>query len=193
MIPFSPHASPSQGPMQRYLCVCCVLISVISGCTTFSSVPDARQDRDAHIVPNVPFYPQEDFQCGPASLAAVLNYRGISVTPEQIAKDVYSSSARATLNIDMLFYAQSRGLAASQYQGGMDDLREKVDAGSPLIVLVDFGFSIVQLNHYMVIVGYDGRGVIANSGGKEMMTIPAEDFLKSWGKTKFWTLFITRK
>jgi ABC-type bacteriocin/lantibiotic exporter with double-glycine peptidase domain len=123
----------------------------------------------------------------------VLNYWGISVTPEQVARDIYSSSAQGTLNIDMLLYAQSRGLAASLYQGGLDDLRKKIDSGEPLIVLVDYGFSIIQVNHFMVIVGYNGSGVIANSGRDEMKFIPAEDFLKSWEKTKFWTLLISRK
>jgi predicted double-glycine peptidase len=164
----------------------------MSACATVTPVPGDQKERDAHLVRSIPFYPQEDFQCGPASLAAVLTYWGIPVTPEQVAKDIYSNSAQGTLNIDMLLYAQSRGLAASQYQGGMDDLREKIDSGRPLIVLVDYGFSIIQANHFMVIVGYNERGVIANSGRDEMKFIGAEEFLASWGKTKYWTLLITR-
>ena len=179
--------------MQRYLYICCILFAFVSGCSTVGLVPDEQKEGDTHVIRNVPFHPQEDFQCGPASLAAVLNYWGVSVTPERVARDIYSSSAKGTLNIDMLLYAQSRGLAASQYSGRLDDLREKIDSGRPLIVLVDYGFSIIQANHYMVIIGYDDRGVIANSGRDEMKFIPAEDFLKSWEKTKFWTLLITRK
>ena len=179
--------------MQRYLYICCILFAFASGCTTVSPVPGGQKENDTHIIRNMPFYPQEDFQCGPASLAAVLNYWGISVTPEQVAQDVYSNSAKGTLNIDMLLYARSRGLAASQYSGTLDDLREKIDSGRPLIVLVDYGFSIVQVNHFMVVVGYSERGVIANSGRDEMKFIPVEDFLNTWEKTRFWTLLITRK
>jgi len=179
--------------VQRYLNLSLVLFVFLSGCTTVSPVPSAQKETSTHIIRNVPFYPQEDFQCGPASLAAVLNYWGISVSPEQAAKDVYSNSARGTLNIDMLFYAQSHGLAASQYSGRLDDLRERIDAGNPLIVLVDFGFSIFQINHFMVIVGYNELGVIANSGRDEMKFIPMEDFLRSWEKTRFWTLLVTKK
>jgi len=179
--------------MRRYLYICCILFLFVSGCTTVSPVHDAQKESNTHTIRNVPFYPQEDFQCGPASLASVLNYWGISVSPEQVAKDVYSDSARGTLNIDMLFYAQSRGLSASQYSGSLDDLKEKVDSGRPLIVLVDYGFSIVEVNHFMVIIGYNELGVIVNSGRDEMKFIPLEDFLRSWEKTKFWTLLITRK
>jgi ABC-type bacteriocin/lantibiotic exporter with double-glycine peptidase domain len=179
--------------MQQYLYILCIFFAFVSGCTTVGPVPAEQKEQGTHIIRNVPFYPQEDFQCGPASLAAVLNFWGISVTPEQVAKDIYSNSAQGTLNIDMLLYAQSRGLAAFQYRGRMEDLREKVDGGRPLIVLVDYGFSILQANHFMVIVGYNEHGVIANSGKEEMKVIPVEDFLASWEKTKFWTLFITRK
>lgn len=179
--------------MQRYLYICCILFAFVSGCATVSPAPGEQKESDTHIIRNIPFYPQEDFQCGPASLAAVLNYWGIPVTPEQVAKDIYSNSAKGTLNIDMLLYAQSRGLTASQYPGGLNDLREKIDLGEPLIVLVDYGVSIIQANHFMVVVGYNERGVVANSGRDEMKFIPVEDFLKSWEKTKFWTLLITRK
>ena len=191
--PFSPHALPFQRPMQRYFYICLILFVLISGCTTVSLVPEEQKEGGQRVIRNVPFHPQEDFQCGPASLAAVLNYWGVFVSPERVAKDIYSSSAKGTLDIDMLLYAQSRGLAASQYRGRLDDLREKIDSGRPLIVLVDYGFSIIQANHFMVIVGYNARGVIANSGREEMKFIPVEDFLKSWERTKFWTLLIAGK
>ncbi|HYA31796.1 MAG TPA: C39 family peptidase, partial [Thermodesulfovibrionales bacterium] len=102
------------------------------------NVLEAHRLSDLHLVRNVPFFPQEDYQCGPASLAAVLNYQGVSVTSDEVARAIYSPSARGTLNIDMVLYAQSLGLRASQYKGGLDDLREQIDAGRPLIVLVDY-------------------------------------------------------
>ena len=178
--------------MQRYLYICCILFAFVSGCATVGPAPDKQKESDTHIIRNIPFYPQEDFQCGPASLAAVLNYWGIPVTPEQVAKDIYSNSAKGTLNIDMLLYAQARGLTASQYPGGLNDLREKINLGEPLIVLVDYGFSIIQVNHFMVIVGYAEQGIIAHTGRAKEKVIPWSDFLKAWEKTGHWTLLITK-
>jgi len=43
----------------------------------------------------------------------------------------------------------------------------------------------------MVAVGYDERNIIFNSGKEEHKIISREAFLKTWGKTKFWTLRIT--
>jgi ABC-type bacteriocin/lantibiotic exporter with double-glycine peptidase domain len=150
-------------------------------------------DEHADIIRGLPFYPQEDYQCGPASLASVLNYWGGAVTPGDVAEDIYSRSARGTLNIDMALYAEARGLDASFYSGGLPDVKSKIEAGYPLIVLVDLGFSFYQVNHFMVVVGFRNDGVIVNSGKEERKFIPTGEFLKSWEKTKFWTLFIKRK
>ncbi|HEX8948258.1 MAG TPA: C39 family peptidase [Dissulfurispiraceae bacterium] len=162
---------------------------VVAAC----SPPAVRTDLRAAAVAGVPFYPQEDYQCGPASLAGVMNYWGAGATPEGIAKDIYSGSAKGTLNIDMLLYPQKMGFKAVQYAGGWDDLREKIDAGYPLVVLVDYGFWVYQVNHFMVITGYDGEHVTANSGRTAQLPIDRDNFLKSWKRTNYWTLLIKPK
>jgi ABC-type bacteriocin/lantibiotic exporter with double-glycine peptidase domain len=145
------------------------------------------------MILNVPFHPQEAFQCGPASLAGVLNHWNINVSPEEIASEIYSKSAKGTLNIDMVLYVEKRGLKARQYRGSFEDIKTKIDAGYPLIVLVDEGFLVYQKNHFMVVFGYRGEGILANSGREKHKFIPVKGFLKSWERTKFWTLLITPK
>jgi predicted double-glycine peptidase len=145
------------------------------------------------MIQNVPFHPQEEFQCGPASLAGVLNHWSINVSPEEIASEIYSKSAKGTLNIDMVLYVEKRGLKARQYRGSLEDVKSKIDAGYPLIVLVDEGFLVYQKNHFMVVIGYRGEGILANSGRGQHKFIPVKDFLRSWERTKFWTLLITPK
>lgn len=142
------------------------------------------------IINKVPFYPQEDYQCGPSALAGVMNYYGINVSPEDIASEIYSKFARGTLDLDMLFYAEKKGLKAEKYKGSIDDLRDKIKAGHPLIVLVDYGYGPIQANHFMVIVGYNEAGVFANSGRKERKFISYKDFLRVWDRAGNWTLHI---
>ncbi len=157
-----------------------------------SSVPAvARQD--GTVIGNVPFYPQEDYQCGPASLAGVLNYEGLGTTPEKIAEDIFSRSAGGTLTLDMVLYAQRNGFSAQEYSGSMEDLREKINAGQPLLVMVDYGFLAWQANHFMVVVGYDNRGIIANSGRKEHQFIENDTFQRIWRKAGFWSLLVKKK
>src|SRR4030042_3168358 len=153
-------------------------------CATFNNISQS------HVIENVPFHPQTEYQCGPASLAGVLNFWGVRITPDEIAEEIYSNSARGTLNIDMVLYAQRKGFKAIQYEGNIQDLRKNIDVGYPIIVFVDQGFSFSQANHFMVVIGYNEDGVIVNSGKDNEKFISEKDFVHSWRKTKFWTLLI---
>lgn len=163
-----------------------LIIIMIYSCSTVS----VQLNSKPIIINNVPFYPQEAFQCGPASLAGVMNYWGIMISPEDIAKAIYSESARGTLTIDMLIFANKNGLYAQQYEGGIDDIKEKIDRGYPLLVLVDLGFYLYKAYHYMVIIGYNNEGIIVNSGRNEKLFIDKERFLNMWKKTNYWTLWL---
>ena len=167
------------------MCLCLLLAACAS------APPAARQGET--VISNVPFYPQEAYQCGPASLAGVLNFEGLETTPEKIAEEIFSRSARGTLNLDMALYAQQKGFSAIEYSGSMQDLKEKISAGQPLLVMVDYGFLAWQANHFMVVVGYNSDGVIANSGKTERELINNDTFLRIWRKTGFWTLVIRKK
>ena len=161
-----------------------LLLVLLCSCST------VQENSQSHVIEDVPFYAQTSYQCGPASLAGVLNYWGIKVTPDEIAEEIYSTSARGTLDIDMVLYARKRVLLVTQYEGTIEDLRKNIDSRHPLIVLVDYGFSFMQKNHFIVVIGYNDHGVIVNSGKKKGKFVLEEDFLKSWERTKFWTLLI---
>jgi len=162
-------------------------ILLFHSCTPISDIPVSSKEQ--HIE-DVPFYQQETYQCGPASLAGVLNYWGVDVTPQEIAEEIFSTSARGTLNIDMVLYAQRKGLKAQYYRGDIEDIERKISDGFPLIVLVDFGFTVYQVNHFMVIIGFNEHGVVVNSGKHQGRLLSWRDFKKAWKKTDFWTLFI---
>jgi ABC-type bacteriocin/lantibiotic exporter with double-glycine peptidase domain len=168
------------------LACCCLLLSA---CATSR----LRAHEGEKVIAGVPFYPQEDYQCGPASLAGVLNYLGSGTTPDKIAREVFSKTAGGTLTIDMVLYAQEKGFSAMDYSGSIKDLREKIDAGSPIVVMVDNGFWVWQKNHFMVVVGYNADGIVANSGGNERQFIANNRFLDIWRKTGFWSLLIKKK
>ncbi len=82
-------------------------------------------------------------------------------------------------------------MKAIHYKGSVDDIKNKIDLGYPVIVLVDLGFWVYQQNHFMVVVGYDENGIIANSGRERLKPISLKNFIKSWKKTNFWTLLVT--
>jgi len=90
----------------------------------------------------------------------------------------------------MVLYAQSKGLQARYYRGGIEDIQKKISDGFPMIALVDFGFMAYQVNHFMVVIGFNEYGVVVNSGKYQGRLLSWRDFEKAWKKTHFWTLFI---
>lgn len=156
-----------------------------------AGTPRVEISKGGQIIKNVPFYPQERYHCGPASLAGILNFWGVPVSPEEIAAEIYSRSAGGAFTLDMILYPEKRGLKGTRYESSFEDVKKKIDAGYPLIVMVDEGFWIYQKNHFMVVLGYRENGVVVNSGKYQNKFIPLSDFLKSWKRTRYWTLLIT--
>lgn len=184
-IPFRPSIWNSAAALVLIVSLVCV-----SSCLSVHEIHDTATDV---LIRNVPFYPQESYQCGPASLAMVISYRNVPVKPEDVAKDIYSTSARGTLNLDMVLYAQRKGLSAVQYKGDLSDLKKNIDSGNPIVVLVDYGFSFYEESHFMVIVGYNEDSVIVNSGEMKEHHLPNKEFLKAWAKTNYWALLVLRR
>lgn len=171
-----------------FIAVCLCL--VVSACSSF--VHHSARSGSAFMINDIPFFPQEKYQCGPSALATVLNYHEISVTPEEIAADIFSRSARGTLDFDMVVYAEKKGMRVSQYSGGMSDLKRAVAENLPVIVLVDNGFSLYRNYHFMVVTGFDDYGIIVNSGRERMKYINEKEFLSAWKKADFWILVLRK-
>ena len=173
-----------------YFLLSLLSLLTLSACST-TQVPD-----NAKLIAGMSYFEQEDFQCGPSSLATVIDYwykkerTNKSITPEDIASSIYSATARGLLGIDLELYAKRLGLKTSQYSGSINEIKKDVDDGIPIIVLVDYGISIYQVNHFMVITGYAEKGVIVNSGRERNKFISDEEFMRIWGKTGFWALKI---
>jgi len=166
---------------------------LVSSCSTGANELSITRPSQTVTIEEVPFFPQLDYQCGPASLAGVLGYYGDDVGPDEIAEAIYRERIRGTVSLDMVLYARKRGFASKWYQGNTDDIIGAVDRGNPVIVMIDLGFSLARVYHYMVITGYSFKGVIANTGTTPQKLIPWERFMSQWEKTHNWTLMITPK
>jgi ABC-type bacteriocin/lantibiotic exporter with double-glycine peptidase domain len=145
------------------------------------------------FIPNVPFFPQEIYQCGPACLSEVFHYWGKKISPEEIASEIYSKSAKGTLTLDMVLFPERNGFTAKQFKGDIGAIQKNIDEGYPLVIMVDLGFSFYKKNHFLVIFGYNEDGFYAHTGKEESKFLPIKSFLKTWEKTNFWTLLITPK
>ncbi len=164
-----------------------IFVILLGGCAGLET--QGKKER-GDVMLSVPFFPQDTYQCGPVSLAEVFNFWGVKVAPRKIAGDIFNARLNGTLSMDMLLYPRSAGFKASAYKGSMEDIRDKIGKGYPLIVMVDFGFFVIEKNHFMVIVGYNNDGVFAHSGKEKEEFFSYSKLQRIWGKTGYWTLLI---
>lgn len=168
---------------------------LLAGCQplTFEAIrADLAADR-GHYIERVPFIPQEEYYCGPASLTMVLRYWGVEADQDEIASELFLESIRGTLNFDLEFYARRRGLHAQSFQGTLEGVKGELRRDRPLIVFQDLGLGPYSVPHFAVLIGYDDRRevVILHSGTTANHVLPYREFLRTWERRQRWTLLIT--
>ncbi len=137
----------------------------------------------------VPFFPQDEFQCGPAALATVLNYTGVQITPDELAKNVYLPSRQGSLQVEMLAAPRRHGRISYQLRPQYEDVLREVAAGNPVIVLQDVNPMITQW-HYAVLNGFDypSGTLYLRSGEKRRLEMPFTAFEREWMASNRWAM-----
>ncbi|TFZ04824.1 PA2778 family cysteine peptidase [Ramlibacter rhizophilus] len=164
----------------------------LSGCAFLpfprygQALPPAHAER-AELA-RVPFFPQEDYQCGPAALATVLQSAGIDRSPQQLVEQVYLPQRQGSLQVELLGASRRAGAVPYVLQAEPDALLREVAAGNPVVVLQDLGLPLLPRWHYAVVVGYDlaDKTVILRSGTTERLVMPLHEFDRSWAKGERW-------
>jgi len=144
-----------------------------------------------HELDTVPFYPQEAYQCGPASLAMTLTWSGIQVDPEAITPEVFTPSLKGSLQSAMISTARRRGRVAYPISG-VEEMLEEVAAGHPVIILQNLGLSWYPVWHYAVVVGYDLELgiVLLHSGVTSQKSLSQRVFNNTWARGDYWGLLV---
>ncbi|MDH3964083.1 MAG: PA2778 family cysteine peptidase [Deltaproteobacteria bacterium] len=144
-----------------------------------------------HELDTVPFYPQEAYQCGPASLAMTLTWSGIQVDPEAITPEVFTPSLKGSLQSAMISTARRRGRVAYPISG-VEEMLEEVAAGHPVIILQNLGLAWYPVWHYAVVVGYDlEQGIVLlHSGVTSQKRLSQRVFNNTWARGDYWGLLV---
>jgi ABC-type bacteriocin/lantibiotic exporter with double-glycine peptidase domain len=178
----------------------CVLVVLSTmGCWACSGTPAMRPAALSSAQPlyisGVPFFPQLEAQCGPASLAAVLNYWGEPVSPDEIAREIYVPRLRGSLSLDLWRYAQGKQFDAAIHRGSLEYLQSHLMLNEPIVASLNLGYRLVPLGHFLVVVGLDPNEgtVITYSGTEKNSRIPFDKFLSAWEKTGYWALLVKPK
>ena len=149
----------------------------------------SSEGSERYLIPSVPFYPQSDYQCGPASLAMTLVWSGVPTDPDKLAPLVYTPMIKGSLQPAMI--AATRRHARLAYViSNPQELLQEVAAGHPVIVLQNLGLSWAPQWHYSVVIGYDiGSGqIILHSGETRQATSSLRVFNNTWSRSDYWGL-----
>jgi tetratricopeptide (TPR) repeat protein len=138
----------------------------------------------------VPFYPQEAHQCGPASLAMALAAGGTEVTPQDLTLQVYLPGREGSLQVELLAATRRNGMFAYELAPELKDVLTEVAGGSPVVVLQNLALSWYPMWHYAVVVGYDlQRGeIILRSGLERRVVLPLSTFEHTWKRSGYWAM-----
>ena len=136
----------------------------------------------ASVIAGVPFLPQEDYTCGPSSLAMVLGFLGQNVETAEIVRETRTEGLKGALITDLAVAARRRGFAAEVADLDLPRLRDQISAGVPVILLVDLGVWSWSRPHYLVAYGWTREGVVAHSGREQAKVIPFSTLDAQWAK-----------
>jgi hypothetical protein len=141
----------------------------------------------------VPFFPQDEYQCGPAALAMVLAWSGLDVHPADLTEKVYTASLQGSLQPAMIAGARRSGRLAYVISGTEVLIRE-IAGGHPVIVLQNLGLPWLPVWHYAVAVGYDAPGdeVILHSGLTARQRLSMQVFQNTWARAEDWGLLVLK-
>ncbi|WP_026340333.1 PA2778 family cysteine peptidase [Thioalkalivibrio thiocyanoxidans] len=178
----------------------CGLFAVLwlSGCATAPQSAqlssEAPEDLPARVeLEDTPFFPQEDYQCGPAALATVLGARGIDASLEELIDEVYIPAREGSLQAEMRAAARARDLVAYRVEPQLEAILREVAQGNPVVVFQNLGVAMFPEWHFAVVMGYDldEREVYLRSGPIERHVNSFSRFERTWARGDRWAFLVT--
>lgn len=138
-------------------------------------------------ISDTPFIQQADYQCGPASLAMVLNHQGYRSTPEELASQVFTPKAQGSFPVEMDITVRRQGFISYPINN-LHDLLHEVAVGNPVLVLQNLGVSWYPMWHFAVVIGYDleRRELMLRSGDLPRRITPVAVFDRTWQRSERW-------
>lgn len=135
-----------------------------------------------------PFYPQTDYQCGPAALATLLGAAGQPVAPDTLVGEVYVPARKGSLQPEMIAAARQRGVVVYPLRPELADLLAQLAGGHPVLVLQNLGLNRLPVWHYAVVIGADedAETILLRSGTERRRVEASDDFLRRWSLAGYW-------
>jgi hypothetical protein len=145
----------------------------------------ANLPAQAHVA-GVPFYSDNRSYCGPASLAAVLNWSGANTTVAALVPQLYTPKLDGTLQYDMLGATRRAQRVAYVLPQQLAAVFAQIAAGTPVVALQRVGAPLSW--HFAVVTGYDLKAdtVTLHSSTARDLVLSIGQFDRSWAPGDRW-------
>lgn len=170
---------------------------VLTACATPPHTRELLTDKSTTLPPAVeltatPFYPQQQYQCGPAALATVLGAHAVSVTPDELVDAVYVPALQGSLPEEITATARRYRMLAYPLSASLEALLDEVAHGNPVLVMQNLGTRWFRNWHFAVVIGFDldRREIILRSGTTRRWRTTLATFERTWSRSDYWALVI---
>jgi tetratricopeptide (TPR) repeat protein len=168
-----------------------LLVLLLGGCAAPLRLPPEVTGLPERVeLVEVPFFPQQEYQCGPAALATMLGQREIMTTPGQLKERVFLPGRQGSLQVELVAAARQHGMLVYPLDAQLDAILAEVAAGNPVLVLQNLAFSWYPRWHFAVIVGYDRaeQQLILRSGITKRWITDFASFDATWARGGRWAV-----
>ena len=144
------------------------------------------------LIKDVPFFPQEQYHCGPATLAMSMTHYGVEITPTELAKDVFTPNLEGSLQVEMKAAVRKRGMLAYELTPRLVYLLAEVSVGHPVIILQNRSIKWYPVWHYALVIGYDlkKQTITLHSGSNSNYRVSMQTFEHTWQRANNWALVV---
>ena len=138
----------------------------------------------------VPFFPQDDYQCGPAALAMLAQHAGVVVRPDALTAQVFVPGRQGAFTVEMLAAARRQALLAYPLRPRLEDVLREVASGNPVLVFQNLSLPFYPVWHYAVVIGFDRERntVTLHSGVTERLQMSLFTFERTWARGNHWAM-----
>jgi hypothetical protein len=167
-----------------------LLILTLAGCAGTPRLAETTEERLPRqlLLDEVPFHAQRDYQCGPASLAMVLNDGGVDVDVDTLIPQVFLPGRDGSVQPEMLATVRRHGHIPFLIEGRLDALLTELAAGNPVVVMQNLALPAWPMWHYAVAIGFDlDRSELILHSGEEPRRIESfRRFDATWARSERW-------
>lgn len=168
---------------------------LLTGCASRDPAPRGsvpEVDSPGVELTAVPFFPQQDYQCGPAALATLLVHAGVAVTPDALVPQVYLPGRKGSLQVELIAAVRRNGRIPVAIAPEVAALVAELNEGRPVLVLQNLRVASWPAWHYAVVIGYDPEREVflLRSGRRERLALPAAELRRTWGLAENWGLVV---